>query len=202
MNPQKRKTLVRMLITAAYTLCSALVAVWLYWHGGLSVLGKQIVQNVVYVSDAALMLFLMYREGKPLRVYGLWKERPLRQLWIGAAIAGAMLLFAFMAGWRPHVPEGLIYLVCSQLLVGAAEELTFRGFLLTSLEELLGKPERAVLLSAALFGLWHYPLGQSWGQVIGTFLIGAVFGALRTSLKEEIGLPALAVAHWIWNVML
>ncbi|MBQ8935292.1 MAG: CPBP family intramembrane metalloprotease [Oscillospiraceae bacterium] len=182
--------------------CSALAAVWLYRHGGLTALGNRVVQNAVYASDAALMLFLMHREGKPLRVYGLWKERPLRQLWIGAAIAGAMLLFALIVGWRPSAPESLIYLVCSQLLVAAAEELTFRGFLLTSTEELLGKPERAVLLSAALFGLWHYPMGQSWGQVVGTFLIGAIFGALRTGVREEIGLPALAIAHCIWNVAL
>lgn len=93
----------------------------------------------------------------------------------------------------------------SQLLVAFAEELFFRGYLLEMMKVVAKTSERAVIISAFLFGLWHYPISHNIGLVIITFFLGAIYGTLRTlfeKTEKEIGIVSLSIAHWLFNVVL
>ena len=98
-----------------------------------------------------------------------------------------------------------LYIVLSQLLVAFAEELFFRGYLLEMMKDVARTSERAVIISAFLFGLWHYPISHNIGLVIITFFLGAIYGTLRTlfeKTEKEIGIVSLSIAHWLFNVVL
>lgn len=78
-------------------------------------------------------------------------------------------------------------------IVAAAvgEELVFRGYLLERLEELSGSAVAAVVLSSALFGLWHLPI---WGG--GEIILAGSWGILVALLYVwRRNLPACMLAH-------
>lgn len=115
------------------------------------------------------------------------------------------LLLAALSGWRTYLKENLLYLALSQVLVAFSEELLFRGYVITMLKDVVNTANKAMVVSAIIFGLWHYPIGQSIGQVITTFLLGLIFGALRTifyNTDDEIGILSFVIAHWGLNVIL
>ena len=164
-----------------------------------------LIQNLSYISLILASLALMRLSGRGMAEFGLRRDGIVRQIALGAAISAAVLLVFAVLGWRPHAVSGFACLAVSQALVALSEELMFRGFILTMLADITGRSDRAVLISAAIFGLAHYPVGQNLSQVAASFLFGGVFGALRVSLtgrKNEIGIPALAMAHWTVNVLI
>lgn len=150
-------------------------------------------------------LILIKVSGKPMREFGLFKDKIPKQIITGLMIAAVCLLLMFLTGWRPTLKEDLLYIILSQLLVAFSEELLFRGFILTMLKDVCKSCNMAVVVAALLFGLWHYPIGHSIGQVFSAFIIGAIYGALRTVFDDtdsSIGVPSIAIAHWIWNVLI
>ncbi|ASP47089.1 CPBP family intramembrane glutamic endopeptidase [Cognaticolwellia beringensis] len=68
--------------------------------------------------------------------------------------------------------EMLIFTLVLSVSAGICEELLFRAYLFTLIDSHIGVIA-AVLLSSALFGLWHIYLG--WQEVIRTSAMGAVF---------------------------
>ena len=103
-------------------------------------------------------------------------------------------------GKMPTLPTPLVYMVCSQLLVAASEEMFWRGFLLTELGNAFGKHDVAVPLTSLLFVISHFPLTLSIGQVIFTFVVGVLFAVFRTEFRGTVGIPALVLAHWLSNL--
>jgi membrane protease YdiL (CAAX protease family) len=109
---------------------------------------------------------------------------------IGAAIVGSDLLKNLLIDLqdKPYVepPEfrywmeasrgvsGLFAMLALAIVVGLAEELVARGYLITTLERLLKSTPLAVLVAAVYFGVCHAPSGilSAWSA----FLIGIVFG--------------------------
>ena len=116
-----------------------------------------------------------------------------------------MVACGAFTGWRFFTNGCSLYVVLSQLLVAFAEELFFRGYLLEMMKVVAKTSERAVIISAFLFGLWHYPISHNIGLVIITFFLGAIYGTLRTlfaKTEKEIGIVSLSIAHWLFNVVL
>ncbi len=74
--------------------------------------------------------------------------------------------------------------VRSFLLVGFGEELIWRGYVLGALHRNLRSGVPAVLLSSALFGLWHYPGGQDVLQVLVTTLFGVLWSTARMKIRH------------------
>ncbi|UKA69993.1 CPBP family intramembrane glutamic endopeptidase [Arthrobacter sp. FW306-06-A] len=74
--------------------------------------------------------------------------------------------------------------VRSFLLVGFGEELIWRGYVLGAVRRNLRSGAAAVLLSSALFGLWHYPGGQDVLQVLVTMLFGVLWSAARMKIRH------------------
>lgn len=141
-----------------------------------------------------------------LRDVGLLRVHFVRQLIVGGVIGGIFLVACgAFTGWRFFTNGCSLYIVLSQLLVAFAEELFFRGYLLEMMKGVARTSERAVIISAFLFGLWHYPISHNIGLVIITFFLGAIYGTLRTlfeKTEKEIGIVSLSIAHWLFNVVL
>lgn len=95
----------------------------------------------------------------------------------------------------PQTLLNTVYFIC---LVGFAEELIFRGYLLERLNETLNSKVYAVLLSSALFALWHYPVSYYFGQVIFTFFFGIILSTIRVKTKGNI-LISLVIGHGLYN---
>jgi len=104
----------------------------------------------------------------------------------------------YMAFWR-EVVRGIplwskLYFVCvAPLTAGVFEEVIWRGFGVTQLEGHTST-QRAVLLQAVAFGLWH---GLSPHALV-TFLIGLAYGYAYAKRRR---LLALSVAHVATDVV-
>ena len=68
--------------------------------------------------------------------------------------------------------EMFIFTLILSVSAGICEELLFRAYLFTLIDNHIGMVA-AILLSSAVFGLWHIYLG--WQEVIRTSVMGAVF---------------------------
>lgn len=166
----------------------------------------EILQNGAYVLMVLGTLAFIAMNKKTLRDVGLFRLHLVRQLIVGGVIGGILLVVCgAFTGWRFFANGCSLYIVLSQLLVAFAEELFFRGYLLEMMKDVARTSERAVIISAFLFGLWHYPISHNIGLVIITFFLGAIYGTLRTlfaKTEKEIGIVSLSIAHWLFNVVL
>lgn len=141
----------------------------------------EILQNGAYVLMVLGTLAFIAMSKKSLRDVGLFRGHFVRQLIVGGVIGGIFLVVCgAFTGWRFFANGCSLYIVLSQLLVAFAEELFFRGYLLEMMKDVARTSERAVIISAFLFGLWHYPISHNIGLVIITFFLGAIYGTLRT----------------------
>jgi membrane protease YdiL (CAAX protease family) len=96
------------------------------------------------------------------------------------------------------------------LLVGPSEELLFRGYIQSRLDEAYGRPFRffgvewgwGLIVAAALFGLWHVvwtPLeAGAWFHGLWTFFAGLVFGYARA---KSGGVAAASLLHSVMNYL-
>lgn len=166
----------------------------------------EILQSGAYVLMVLGTLAFIALSKKSLRDVGLLRVHFVRQLIVGGVIGGILLVVCgAFTGWRFFANGCSLYVVLSQLLVAFAEELFFRGYLLEMMKDVARTSERAVIISAFLFGLWHYPISHNIGLVIITFFLGAIYGTLRTlfaKTEKEIGIVSLSIAHWLFNVVL
>lgn len=166
----------------------------------------EILQSGAYVLMVLGTLAFIALSKKSLRDVGLLRVHFVRQLIVGGVIGGILLVACgAFTGWRFFANGCSLYIVLSQLLVAFAEELFFRGYLLEIMKDVARTSERAVIISAFLFGLWHYPISHNIGLVIITFFLGVIYGTLRTlfeKTEKEIGIVSLSIAHWLFNVVL
>lgn len=105
--------------------------------------------------------------------------------------------FSYLQGFegfnKPHAepidfhPRHMFYNVSTVLLAPFMEELFFRGFIL---QGLLNKYKAAIgiLVSAILFGFWHYPFLDpdiiSFYHVFLTFMVGVLTGVLYLKTRK------------------
>jgi membrane protease YdiL (CAAX protease family) len=88
----------------------------------------------------------------------------------------------------------IFYIIYDFLFVGFGEEFIFRGYFLNRIGATANSKLLAIILSSILFGLWHYPHGRDIFQVIGTTLIGMVYGFARYKIKD-CSLLSVSIAH-------
>ncbi len=158
-------------------------------------------QALVAMADVILLAVggaVLWRRGG-VRAAGI-RPQPWRRAFALSAplflAAGVTLVLALIYGgdWRP---AALLPFLLLAVLVGATEEVLFRGLAYGALRQLgIG---RAVALSAALFGLLHLlNLGQGAGalatvlQVLYAFALGCAFAA---ALEAGGRLVPLIAAH-------
>lgn len=110
-----------------------------------------------------------------------------------------------LAGVRWHeVPLDLLLpVVASGVLVGFAEETTFRGLFLRGLRE-GGRPEsQAALWTSLCFGLFHLPNVLMGTGIVGLaqVVLAATSGAVLYAIRRQSGAlwPAM-LAHGTWDI--
>jgi ABC-2 type transport system permease protein/sodium transport system permease protein len=95
------------------------------------------------------------------------------------------------------IPPWLVIL-CLAVGPGICEELAFRGFLQSSLLATTARPQRAILLTALLFGVFHVVVGSVLAieRLLPTFLMGCVLGWIAYRARSIF--PGM-VAHTAYN---
>ena len=160
---------------------------------------------------------LRWSEPRPWEALGIRGAKPQEQpapaaaLFKGLLIAAGLLmvitsvvLIDGSGNWRGEVDATQLtnaVLLC--LGVGFAEELIFRSWLWTELQEMIGS-RRAAWAQAGIFSLVHtrfnLGLGAMGGLLIGLFLLGMVLARQRQSDRGSlwgcIGLHGGLVAGW------
>jgi membrane protease YdiL (CAAX protease family) len=169
----------------------------------------------------ALITVLLWRRGMRWRDFGL--RRPTRPRWLFAQVPVVLVTWltvsavaAVLVGQylpRPdtsarfgdlagNIPGTLWWIGIGWLIGGFAEEMIFRGFLLSSLAALMPRGTlgsmMAVILQAALFGAVHvYNRGLFGFLVLGA--VGAVLGTSCLVLRRN--LWPVILAHGLGNTL-
>ena len=160
---------------------------------------------------------LRWSEPRPWAALGIRGAKPQEQPTPAAALLKGLLIAAGLlmvitsvvlidgsGNWRGEVDATQLtnaVLLC--LGVGFAEELIFRSWLWTELQEMIGS-RRAAWAQAGIFSLVHtrfnLGLGAMGGLLIGLFLLGMVLARQRQSDRGSlwgcIGLHGGLVAGW------
>jgi hypothetical protein len=144
----------------------------------------------VFTTDRVLGLFLSFATGLLLGVggsvvYTVWlRRRPLRSLGIGLhnlrATLGLAVVFAAAQfavtfwGYQLPAPIDWVPLLFMALPVGLFEAVFFRGFVQGTLERSFGIAP-AVVVAAALYGLYHVGYGMVGTELWFLFGLGIVY---------------------------
>ena len=160
---------------------------------------------------------LRWSKSQPWAALGIYGANPQEQPAPAAALLKGLLIAAGLlmvitsvvlidgsGNWRGEVDATQLtnaVLLC--LGVGFAEELIFRSWLWTELQEMIGS-RRAAWAQAGIFSLVHtrfnLGLGAMGGLLIGLFLLGMVLARQRQSDRGSlwgcIGLHGGLVAGW------
>ena len=155
----------------------------------LTPLGTALSEAAIFVSTAAAALVMARIEHRKFGDYGLPAPSMFREnFWIGtivgfAAISGCLLgIFAFhgfhIAGLAIHggtIPAATAEWAAAFVIVGLAEEFSFRGYLQFTLTTGMGFWPSAFLLSA-LFGVAHAGNpGESKAGLLSVVTFGLLF---------------------------
>lgn len=164
---------------------------------------KIIIQNVANVLSICVTLLAIKMSKKSLRDFGLFTDHLFKQILIGLVVG--FILVVLLQGLSFLEASPNLYDIFSMMLVGFSEELLFRGFLFTMIYELSGSRLKAVFIPSIIFGIWHFPVGQSIDQVIGTTIIGLIYSGMRSlyfRTDKEIGIIPLSIFHWMHNIFI
>lgn len=154
-----------------------------------------------------------------------WREGPGALLVSGVATAVLFLLGWLLKDKSLTVPVGLLLAallllnpvesillktVYFYLVAGPAEELLFRGYLQSRLNEAYARPYCffgvawgwGAILSAGLFGVWHVVVGAggaaAWWHGLWTFFAGLIFSFLR---EKSGSIVAPSILHSVMNYL-
>ena len=162
-----------------------------------------------------IVLTILLIEKTDLSAFGFRTEN------LGKSVLQGLALFAVIGGVAAAFYYGIIYSVIGEmpikgfnvvqcllvmpfmtLCVGISEEGLFRGYMQTHLEKAHGR-ERAILVQAVLFGIWHFvwnlkpfdPIGMTF-YMVSTFFFGLLFGYVYSKTRN---LVPVVLAHGLWN---
>ena len=140
------------------------------------------------------------------------KERLPQQIFVGLCIAAAMslvltvlpILFGLkeFVGATNYTEAWQFAFEFIFMLVGVAlaEELIFRGYIFKKLLEIKNSRWFAIVVSSALFGLFHIFSGSPL-QIIITASIGFFYCVCREKIKN-CTIVSLIVAHGVYNALI
>ncbi|HWB25594.1 MAG TPA: type II CAAX endopeptidase family protein [Chitinophagaceae bacterium] len=160
----------------------------------------------IYVAKVERQPFLVWPTPKqPFGFYVLSFIAIMCILFFGSIII-TLILKLSGANTRSPVMEHIIaifrqyrlLMVFTCVTAGIVEELVFRGYLQTRLQALVKKPYLAIIISALLFGGFHFGYGTI-GNVIVPFFIGAVFATYYYLYRN---IWVLMFCHFLWDLLL
>ena len=165
-----------------------------------------------WASIAVLWLFATKVEKQHLLI---WKDNRYS---IGTLLSHLVaLLFitvicvylaGFLISWMTHegpsklapkvaefLRDKMFLLFFTALTAGVTEEIIFRGYLQTRLEQLLKNPYWAIFISSLIFGLVHFRYGTI-KNMVGPFVIGLV---LATYYWRYRNIKVTITLHFLWD---
>lgn len=206
----RMKLIVGMVLSVALPVC---LSIWLrHFKTGFF---DELPFSLLIDWGTVLFIFLYaYKiEGQPLL---LWKGNDNG---IGFTLLAVVVLYVLyvIAGLLANIPAMLgfhethvisrtmyqllqghpVYIFVISLTAGVAEELVFRGYLLTRLSGLFKEPHIPVIISSALFAIMHYGY-HSLAQLLGTFFFGVFFSIFYIKYRN---IHALIIAHFIIDLI-
>lgn len=195
---------------------TGVLAVLLLWRASAPYLSSHLPETALgFVNCASMLslgippLLIIIREKDSFCAYGITGKNMVRQVLIGIGIGVGMsvvlIVFPVCIGWRNIVYTGINYASAAEALrelayfvfvVGATEEFIFRGFLYGKMKLYCLSDSTAMIISALLFGLFHFS-----GISIVKILIG-VFFCLCLNRVPGCTVLSLSVAHGIHDWMI
>jgi membrane protease YdiL (CAAX protease family) len=160
---------------------------WRQWPGAITI-------SLVLLAILVITAWLLRKQPTP-----------------GEALTiGALFILAPNALISLATPIGPVILktLYFYLLVGPAEEILFRGYDQSRINEVWGRPYRffgvswgwGVIFGAILFGLWHFLLMPAvpgiWKQVLWTSFAGLTLGYLR---EKSASIVPSSILHSVMN---
>jgi len=153
---------------------------------------------------------------EPLVEYGLYLKKIHIQIISGILLA--MVIDYLLLQSSMNIASGIFYIkryveklisnpvnilvFFNPLIYAIREECVYRGFLLSFFQRLFNSPILSISLSAALFGVSHYPSYYSIDQVVFALIYGVILGYLRLKEPEKFTLFSLSLAHFLHNTFL
>lgn len=192
-------------------------SIWQTWFGGLEspvvnqLLGIQLLRLGVAFSMIVVLWLMRYPRNafflakgdlnavaEPIHWLGMERPTLWRRFGLILSLCITLGTLAFLVIFSQssitHLAQVLPVLPLILIIAGMnafSEEVTYRAALLTPLHPVVGKSQ-ALLLTAALFGLWHY-YGVPYG-VLGVVMAGILGWLLGKSMLETKGL------FWAWFI--
>jgi membrane protease YdiL (CAAX protease family) len=160
---------------------------WRQWPGAITV-------SLVLLAILVITAWLLRKQPTPGEVLTI----------------GALFILAPNALISLATPIGPVILktLYFYLLVGPAEEILFRGYVQSRINEVWGQPYRffgvswgwGMIFGAILFGLWHFFLMPAvpgiWRQVLWTSFAGLTLGFLR---EKSASIVPSSILHSMMN---
>lgn len=128
-----------------------------------------------------------------------------RLMWAAPILMLAGALVRLTAVPFGDIPvEQILALLCAAVLVGFAEETMFRGILLRALRSARRPEVHVILISSALFGIFHlsnWAAGAPLGGTLFQVVLAGVSGAVLYMARRATGLLVAGMAlHGIWDL--
>jgi membrane protease YdiL (CAAX protease family) len=168
---------------------------------------KRAVLHLCYVP---IILFIIWRSGKPWSRFGLGKPKYPTDLllglclWFNVAVLDALVTLAFSrhTSWQRFsigsVPyDRLLLLLVWSCAVGFSEELTMRAYLIPRLETIFRSTWKSLFLSVVVFGFAHFY--QSYVGVIQSLVAGLVCGTAFCLTRR---IWPVAIAHAVTDFVI
>lgn len=173
---------------------------------------KMVIRPLFYVLLLGIPFIMCKIMKNPIGTLGFKKEKLAKQVFTGVGVfvmldlvfTIAVLVLGDNKGILLPAKENrigiIIYsVVFDMICAGMGEETLFRGYFMERFRTLTNSDIWTVAIPALMFGIWHFPNGQDFLQVIITALIGAVFGLARLKIKNASTL-SVGISHGLHDV--
>ena len=159
---------------------------------------RRITETATPLGDVAALAFILWISGDSLKSFGFAKEKFWRFLVTTGIILAIEILVEVITFRGNALPTFLISFPAgprllpwvtftTYLIVGTTfEEFLFRGYLITRLEELLGRTEWAILVSTFTFGLAHSSRG--WIGIVGSLAFGITYAVIFARTRSLVSI--------------
>jgi membrane protease YdiL (CAAX protease family) len=195
----------------------AILAITLKWqpHQPLAPEHKIPLLTSLYLLAPLIILATNWLKLGSFSDYGLVFQLEILKsllLGFGLGVLGLVIVFTgqYWLGWCnlevsqiPLVPSTLLPIFLVALLVGGIEELVFRGFVLTQLEQDISL-WIAAIASSTIFALLHlvWEQKETIPQLPGLWLMGMVLVLARLADRNNLGIAWGLHAGWVWAIAL
>jgi membrane protease YdiL (CAAX protease family) len=143
--------------------------------------------------------FLLWDENYPVEFFIKWIVLLYLFSFAAGLVSAVPLLFgykdnvAIVMKWLKVIVAHNWMLVFCAVTAGITEELIFRAYLLTRLQQLIKNTYMPIIISAAMFSALHYNY-FSLRETIFTFLIGVIFGVHYQKFRN---IHVLIIVHFL-----